>query len=101
MRNINQFFPAQDLLKRLLEKDPTKRPSLEDCLDHEFFIESNRRMSAMSFSFARYTLTPQYNFWKSIRINNLIEIQGIDQRMQKQVMSILMKHSVSIMEMQI
>jgi len=50
---------AQDLLKRLLEKDPTRRPSLEECLDHEFFIESNRRMSVISFSFARYTLTPQ------------------------------------------
>ena len=91
---------AQDLLKRLLEKDPTKRPSLEDCLDHEFFIESNRRMSALSFSFARYTLTPQYFLLKrNFYLLFQPEIQGIDQEMLKPVMSILTKRSVFSMEM--
>jgi len=32
---------AYDLLKKMLEIDPTKRPSAVDCLSHDFFIEND------------------------------------------------------------
>lgn len=32
---------AFDLLKKMLETDPTKRPSAVDCLAHDFFIEND------------------------------------------------------------
>lgn len=50
---------AQDLLQKMLEKDPAKRPSLKECLEHEFFYDPNRATNAFLFSFTRFTLPPQ------------------------------------------
>ena len=39
--NTYSNIQAFDLLKKMLEIDPSKRPSAVDCLSHDFFIEND------------------------------------------------------------
>lgn len=50
---------AQDLLMKMLEKEPVKRPTFNECLEHEFFQNNNRRNSTLMFTFTKNTLIHQ------------------------------------------
>lgn len=35
------FFKAIDLLKKMLSKDPTDRPTAKECLNHPWLVQEN------------------------------------------------------------
>lgn len=52
----SKYSLAQNLLQLMLSKDSSKRPSLSQCLNHNFFFEANKRASGVVFSFAHQSL---------------------------------------------
>jgi len=65
---------AQDLIQRMLNKDPTKRLSFQECLSHCLFTEKNRDTHTI-FNFTRH-LEPKVikeNFRESQNLTNKIK----------------------------
>ena len=53
-------FLAQEILQKMLEKDPANRPSFEECLEYDFFFQTSRKTDPITISFPRFTLPTQY-----------------------------------------
>jgi len=50
------YFLAQNLLHLMLARDPSKRPTLAQCLSHEFFFEASKRVSGVILSFVHQSI---------------------------------------------